>query len=44
MNPTSMKFAVDKAKDSGNDKVLITERGSMFGYQDLIVDFRGILK
>ena len=44
MNPTSMKFAVDKAKDSGNDKVLITERGSMFGYQDLIVDFRGIPK
>ena len=44
MNPTSMKFAVDKAKDSGNDKVIITERGSMFGYQDLIVDFRGIPK
>ena len=44
MNPTSMKFAVDKVKDSGNDKVLITERGSMFGYQDLIVDFRGIPK
>ena len=44
MNPTSMKFAVDKVKDSGNNKVLITERGSMFGYQDLIVDFRGIPK
>ena len=44
MNPTSMKFAVDKVKESGNDKVLITERGSMFGYQDLIVDFRGIPK
>ena len=42
MNPTSMKFAVEKVKDSGNDKVLITERGNMFGYQDLIVDFRGI--
>ena len=42
MNPNSMKFAVDKARDSGNDKVLITERGSMFGYQDLVVDFRGI--
>ena len=42
MNPTSMKFAVDKVKDSGNKKVLITERGNMFGYQDLIVDFRGI--
>ena len=44
MNPTSMKFAVEKVKDSGNDKVLITERGSMFGYQDLVVDFRGIPK
>ena len=42
MNPTSMKFAVDKAKDSGNDKVLITERGIMFGYLDIIVDFIGI--
>ena len=44
MNPTSMKFAVEKVKVSGNDKVLITERGNMFGYQDLIVDFRGIPK
>jgi len=44
MNPTSMKFAVEKVKDSGNEKVLITERGNMFGYQDLIVDFRGIPK
>tara|TARA_B100001029_G_scaffold172520_1_gene170361 strand:- start:2836 stop:3639 length:804 start_codon:yes stop_codon:yes gene_type:complete len=44
MNPSSMKFAVDKVKDSGNDKVLITERGNMFGYQDLVVDFRGIPK
>ena len=44
MNPKSMKFAVDKVKESCNDKVLITERGSMFGYQDLIVDFRGIPK
>jgi len=37
-----MKFAVDKVVDSGNPKVLITERGSSFGYQDLVVDFRGI--
>tara|TARA_B100001741_G_C16290019_1_gene476351 strand:- start:308 stop:682 length:375 start_codon:yes stop_codon:yes gene_type:complete len=37
-----MKFAVQKIKDSGNNKVLITERGSMFGYNDLIVDFRGL--
>ncbi|MBC8053199.1 MAG: 3-deoxy-8-phosphooctulonate synthase [Sphingobacteriaceae bacterium] len=38
----SMKFAVDKVKDSGNDKVILTDRGNTFGYQDLIVDFRGI--
>ena len=42
MSPSSMKFAVDKVKDSGNNNVLITERGNMFGYQDLVVDFRGI--
>lgn len=38
----SMKFAVDKVKDSGNDKVILTDRGNTFGYQDLIVDFRGV--
>jgi 2-dehydro-3-deoxyphosphooctonate aldolase (KDO 8-P synthase) len=38
----SMKFAVDKVKDSGNNKVILTDRGNTFGYQDLIVDFRGI--
>ena len=37
-----MKFAVDKIKDSGNPNVLLTDRGNTFGYQDLIVDFRGI--
>ena len=42
MGPGSMKFAVQKVKDSGNDNVLLTERGSMFGYNDLIVDFRGL--
>lgn len=40
--PSSMKFAVEKVKDTGNHKILLTERGSMFGYGDLIVDFRGI--
>ena len=44
MNPSSMKFAVDKVLDSGNNKVIITERGNMFGLQDLVVDFRGIPK
>ncbi|MEO8087762.1 MAG: 3-deoxy-8-phosphooctulonate synthase [Bacteroidota bacterium] len=38
----SMKFAVDKVRGSGNNNVMLTERGSMFGYQDLIVDYRGI--
>ncbi|HSQ46622.1 MAG TPA: hypothetical protein VLM44_06840, partial [Lutibacter sp.] len=42
MSPASMKHAVQKVKDSGNDKVWITDRGTMFGYQDMIVDFRGI--
>ena len=42
MNPESMKFAINKVIESGNNKVMITERGTMFGYQDLIVDFRGI--
>ncbi len=38
----SMKFAVDKVKDAGNDKIMLTDRGNMFGYQDLVVDFRNI--
>ena len=42
MSPEAMKHAVQKVKDSGNDKALITDRGTMFGYQDMIVDFRGI--
>lgn len=40
--PEAMSFAVDKVKDSGNDNVWITERGTTFGYQDLVVDFRSI--
>ncbi len=42
LSAESMSFAVDKVKDSGNDKVFLTDRGNSFGYQDLIVDFRGI--
>ena len=38
----AMGFAVDKVRQSGNDKVTLTERGSMFGYQDLVVDYRNI--
>jgi len=42
MSPEAMQHAVKKVKDSGNDKVMITDRGTMFGYQDMVVDFRGI--
>ncbi|MCX2477579.1 3-deoxy-8-phosphooctulonate synthase [Pedobacter sp. MC2016-15] len=38
----SMKFAVEKIQDSGNNKVILTDRGNTFGYQDLIVDYRGL--
>jgi len=37
-----MKHAVQKVLDSGNNQVAITDRGTMFGYQDMVVDFRGI--
>lgn len=40
--PEAMSFAVDKVQDSGNQNVWITERGTTFGYQDLVVDFRSI--
>ncbi|MFY9242938.1 MAG: 3-deoxy-8-phosphooctulonate synthase [Polaribacter sp.] len=42
MSPASMKHAVQKVKDAGNHKAWVTDRGTMFGYQDMIVDFRGI--
>jgi len=42
--PGSMKFSAQKVVESGNPKVMLTERGTMFGYQDLIVDYRGILE
>ncbi|PWE00737.1 3-deoxy-8-phosphooctulonate synthase [Marinilabilia rubra] len=40
--PEAMIFAINKVKDSGNDQVMVTDRGTTFGYQDLIVDYRGI--
>jgi 2-dehydro-3-deoxyphosphooctonate aldolase (KDO 8-P synthase) len=42
MSPESMKHAVQKVLDSGNENAWITDRGTMFGYQDLVVDMRGI--
>lgn len=38
----SMKFAVEKIQQAGNDKIILTERGTTFGYQDLVVDYRNI--
>lgn len=40
--PESMQFAVDKIQQSGNENVILTDRGTTFGYQDLVVDYRGI--
>ena len=42
LSPASMRFAVDKVLESGNPRVMITERGTTFGYSDLVVDFRAI--
>lgn len=42
LSPEAMKFAIDKVVDSGNEKIIVTERGNSFGYTDLVVDFRGI--
>ncbi len=42
LSPDAMQFAAQKVFDSGNDKVMLTERGTTFGYQDLLVDFRSI--
>jgi len=42
VSPDAMKFAVEKIIQSGNPNVMLTERGSTFGYTDLVVDFRGI--
>ena len=42
MSPEAMKHAVQKVKDTAGDKAWITDRGTMFGYQDMVVDFRGI--
>jgi 2-dehydro-3-deoxyphosphooctonate aldolase (KDO 8-P synthase) len=44
LSPGAMTHAVRKVRDTGNPNVAITERGTTFGYQDLIVDYRGIPK
>ena len=42
MSPESMRNAVEKVREAGNPHVMLTERGTTFGYQDLVVDFRGV--
>ena len=42
LSPESMKHAVEKVTESGNNMIMLTERGTMFGYKDMVVDFRGI--
>ncbi len=42
LSGAAMRFAVDKIKNAGNEKIMLTERGTTFGYQDLVVDFRNI--
>ena len=42
LSPEAVRFAVEKIRSTGNTKVMVTERGTSFGYQDLIVDFCGI--
>ncbi len=42
MAPATMRFAVEKVTRQGNDKVMLTERGTMFGYSDLVVDMRSL--
>lgn len=44
ISPGNMKFAVEKIVHSGNSHIILTERGTMFGYNDLIVDFRGLVE
>ena len=42
LSPEAMQFAVQKVKESNNEKILLTERGTQFGYSDLVVDYRSI--
>lgn len=42
LSPESMIHAVNKVKESGNNNIILTDRGTMFGYQDIVIDYRGI--
>ena len=43
LSPPEIRHAIDKVRSTGNDKVLVTERGTTFGYQNLVVDFRSLV-
>lgn len=42
LSPEAMQFAVDKVQQSGNENIILTERGTTFGYTDLVIDYRGL--
>ncbi len=42
LSAASMQFAVQKVRESGNETIMLTDRGNMFGYQDMVIDYRGI--
>jgi 2-dehydro-3-deoxyphosphooctonate aldolase (KDO 8-P synthase) len=42
LSGSSMRFAVEKVRESGNNNIMLTDRGNMYGYQDIVVDFRNI--
>ena len=42
LSPESMIHAVNKVKESGNNNIILSDRGTMFGYQDIVIDYRGI--
>jgi 2-dehydro-3-deoxyphosphooctonate aldolase (KDO 8-P synthase) len=42
LSPKSMKHVINKVKESGNNTIMLTDRGTMFGYQDMVIDYRGI--
>jgi len=42
LSGSSMKYAVEKVRESGNNNIMLTDRGNMYGYQDIVVDFRNI--
>jgi len=44
LSPDSMHFAADKVAESGNNQIILTDRGTMYGYDDMIVDYRGIVE